>query len=190
MRELSGAIRSDNDAAVLYAESLMDLNPWKLLGGDGTPAEGTLELVAVLERVLARAPDHTGANHYYIHAVEASPHPEKALRGGKAAGNTRAVGRPPGPHAGAHLHPHRQLPRRQRVPSRGRQARRRTPGGHRRRCDSLLLDRRTTATTCTSSRSAIHSPAIRATRSRPPTSSTKSRPRRSSRNTAGGWLSV
>jgi len=79
MRELVRRYPNDNDAAVLYAESLMDLNPWKFWAHDGTPAAGTLELVAVLERVLARAPDHTGANHYYIHAVEASPHPEKAL---------------------------------------------------------------------------------------------------------------
>ena len=79
MRDLVRRYPNDNDAAVLYAESLMDLNPWKFWAPDGTPAAGTLELVAVLERVLARAPDHTGANHYYIHAVEASPHPEKAL---------------------------------------------------------------------------------------------------------------
>ncbi|HQR10182.1 MAG TPA: hypothetical protein PLW68_02540 [Casimicrobiaceae bacterium] len=79
MRDLVRRYPNDNDAAVLYAESLMDLNPWKFWAPDGTPAEGTLELVAVLERVLARAPNHTGANHYYIHAVEASPHPEKAL---------------------------------------------------------------------------------------------------------------
>ena len=79
MRDLVRRYPDDNDAAVLYAESLMDLNPWKFWAPDGTPTEGTLEIVAVLERVLARAPDHTGANHYYIHAVEASPHPEKAL---------------------------------------------------------------------------------------------------------------
>jgi hypothetical protein len=83
MRELVRRYPDDNDAAVLYAESLMDLNPWNFWSHDGTPADGTLELVAVLERVLARAPDHTGANHYYIHAVEASPHPEKALPAAK-----------------------------------------------------------------------------------------------------------
>src|SRR5262249_42234986 len=41
--------------------------------------EGTEEIVAVLESVLRRRPNHAGANHYYIHAVEASPHPERAL---------------------------------------------------------------------------------------------------------------
>ena len=64
----------DPDAATIYAESMMDLRPWGLWALDGTPAEGTLEIIAVLESVLARFPNHVGANHYYIHAVEASPH--------------------------------------------------------------------------------------------------------------------
>jgi tetratricopeptide (TPR) repeat protein len=69
----------DLDAATLYAESMMNLNPWKLWTRDGRPAEGTEEIVAVLESVLKRDPNHLGANHYYIHAVEASPQPERAL---------------------------------------------------------------------------------------------------------------
>jgi len=69
----------DPDAATLYAESMMNLNPWKFWTADGKPAEGTLEFVAVLEEVLRRWPEHPGANHYYIHAVEASPNPERAL---------------------------------------------------------------------------------------------------------------
>jgi len=68
----------DLDVQVLHAESLMDLNPWKLWSADGTPAPGTERIVATLEAVLARDPQHPGANHYYIHAVEASRHPEKA----------------------------------------------------------------------------------------------------------------
>jgi tetratricopeptide (TPR) repeat protein len=79
MRELSRRYPRDLDAATLYSESLMDLHPWKLWGLDGHPAEGTEEIVAVLESVLRRDPNHLGANHYYIHAVEASPHPEWAL---------------------------------------------------------------------------------------------------------------
>jgi tetratricopeptide (TPR) repeat protein len=79
MRELSKHYPDDLDAATLYAESLMDLHPWKLWGLDGRPTEGTLEIVAVLESVLLRNPYHLGANHYYIHATEASPHPEWAL---------------------------------------------------------------------------------------------------------------
>jgi len=68
----------DLDASVLYAESIMDLNPWKLWTNDGKPAEGTEELVSVLESVLKKSPNHIGAIHYYIHAVEASPNPERA----------------------------------------------------------------------------------------------------------------
>src|SRR6202171_322030 len=79
MRELSKHYPDDLDAATLYAESLMDLRPWKLWSLDGHPAEDTEEIVAVLESVLRRDPDHIGANHYYIHAVEASTHPERAL---------------------------------------------------------------------------------------------------------------
>ncbi|HXE65174.1 MAG TPA: hypothetical protein VN519_16640 [Bryobacteraceae bacterium] len=70
---------NDLDAATLFAESAMDLRPWQLWTPDGKPAEGTLEIQATLESVLKRDPNHLGANHYYIHAMEASGHPEKAL---------------------------------------------------------------------------------------------------------------
>lgn len=79
MRDVAKRFPDDLDVQVLFAEALMDLNPWKLWSNDGKPAPGTEEIVATLERVLARAPTHPGANHYYIHAVEASPHPERAL---------------------------------------------------------------------------------------------------------------
>jgi tetratricopeptide (TPR) repeat protein len=79
MGELAKRYPDDPDAATIYAESMMDLRPWGLWNLDGTPAEGTLEIIAVLESVLARYPDHVGANHYYIHAVEASPHAAWAL---------------------------------------------------------------------------------------------------------------
>jgi tetratricopeptide (TPR) repeat protein len=79
MRDLSSRYPDDLDAATLYAESLMNLNPWKLWTADGRPAERTEEIVAVLASVLRRDPDHIGANHFYIHAVEASPNPEWAL---------------------------------------------------------------------------------------------------------------
>jgi tetratricopeptide (TPR) repeat protein len=79
MRELSEKYPDDLDAATLYAESLMNLRPWRLWSHDGKPAEGTEEIVRVLESVLARDPNHAGANHYYIHAVEASPNPQRAL---------------------------------------------------------------------------------------------------------------
>ncbi len=79
MGELMKKYPDDLDAATLYAESMMDLHPWQLWSADGKPAEGTEEIVAVLESVLRRNPNHPGAIHYYIHAVEASPHPERAL---------------------------------------------------------------------------------------------------------------
>lgn len=79
MGELRRRYPDDMDAATLYAESLMNLNPWKLWDAEGNPAPGTLEIVQVLESVLRREPQHPGANHYYIHAIEASPNPERAL---------------------------------------------------------------------------------------------------------------
>jgi pimeloyl-ACP methyl ester carboxylesterase/tetratricopeptide (TPR) repeat protein len=79
MGQLATRFPDDLDAATLYAESMMNLRPWKLWSLDGKPAEGTEEIVAVLESVLRRDPNHVGANHYYIHAVEASKTPERAL---------------------------------------------------------------------------------------------------------------
>ncbi len=79
MRKLSERYPDDLDAATLYAESLMNLRPWELWNKDGTPASGTEEIVSVLESVLRRDPNHLGANHYYIHAVEASTSPDRAL---------------------------------------------------------------------------------------------------------------
>ena len=79
MKALAAQYPDDLDAATMYAESLMDLHPWKLWTTDGKPGEDTLEIVRVLESVLARDPNHAGANHYYIHAVEASANPDRAL---------------------------------------------------------------------------------------------------------------
>jgi tetratricopeptide (TPR) repeat protein len=79
MRKLSARYPDDLDAATLFAESMMNLNPWKLWSADGKAAEGTDKIVATLESVLKRDPNHLGANHYYIHAVEASQNPERAL---------------------------------------------------------------------------------------------------------------
>ena len=79
MAALAKAYPSDLDAQVLYAESLMDLRPWQLWTRDGKPADVTPDVIRVLESVLTRDPKHPGANHYYIHTMEASPTPEKAL---------------------------------------------------------------------------------------------------------------
>ncbi len=83
MRKLSKALPGDPDAAVLFAESVLDLNPWNQWAHDGTPNPGTLEAVSTLERVLKQRPDHPGANHFYIHAVEASGDPARALGAAK-----------------------------------------------------------------------------------------------------------
>jgi tetratricopeptide (TPR) repeat protein len=83
MRTVMRRYPDDLDAATLYAESLMDLNPWQLWSAAGKPAEGTEEIVTVLESVLRRDRQHVGANHYYIHAVEASKTPERALQSAK-----------------------------------------------------------------------------------------------------------
>ena len=79
MKSLSRKYPDDLDAATLYADSLMALNPWKLWSLDGKANDNTEEIVTVLESVLARDPHHVGANHFYIHAVEASLRPERAL---------------------------------------------------------------------------------------------------------------
>lgn len=79
MRELTKKYPDDMDALTLYAEALMDLRPWELWARDGRPQPGTEEIVATLEKVLAKEPNHPGANHFYIHAVEASPYPERGL---------------------------------------------------------------------------------------------------------------
>jgi tetratricopeptide (TPR) repeat protein len=79
MREVSREFPDDLDAATLFAESGMNLHPWGLWHQDGTPLEGTEEIVSTLESVIRRDPNHLGAIHYYIHTVEASNNPERAL---------------------------------------------------------------------------------------------------------------
>ena len=81
MRQVSAQFPDDLDAATLFAESGMNLHPWGLWHQDGTPEAGTDEIVATLESVMKRDPNHLGAIHYYIHSVEASNNPERALAG-------------------------------------------------------------------------------------------------------------
>ncbi len=71
MGQVAKTYPKDLDAATLYAESLMDLRPWNYWKPDGTPYPETKEIVRQLERVLTGNPNHPGACHYYIHAVEA-----------------------------------------------------------------------------------------------------------------------
>lgn len=79
MREVWQRYPDDHDAATLYADSLMNVQPWQLWSKDGKPLGNTEQIVEILEGVLKRDPDHIGANHLYIHAVEASHTPERAL---------------------------------------------------------------------------------------------------------------
>jgi len=79
MRDVARRYPDDLDAATLFADAMMNLRPWALWTQEGRPEPGTEEIVITLERVLAANPDHPGANHLYIHAVEASPTPERAL---------------------------------------------------------------------------------------------------------------
>jgi tetratricopeptide (TPR) repeat protein len=69
---------NDADVGSLAAEALMDLHPWDLWNADGTAKPHTPEIVEILEKVLAIAPDHPLANHLNIHALEASPHADRA----------------------------------------------------------------------------------------------------------------
>jgi tetratricopeptide (TPR) repeat protein len=78
MRKVAGRFPDDLDVQTLCAEAEMGVHAWKLWTADGRPVEGTVAIEARLESVLERAPGHPGANHYYIHVMEASPHPEKA----------------------------------------------------------------------------------------------------------------
>jgi len=78
MRDVVKRFPDDLDAATLFAQSLMDTSPWNYWNLDGSPRELTLEVLATLESVLSRKPDHPGAIHFYIHAVEASPNPGRA----------------------------------------------------------------------------------------------------------------
>src|SRR5467141_541001 len=81
MGEVVKRFPDDLDAATLFAEAGMNLHPWGLWHADGTPEEGTEEIVLALESVIRRDPNHLGAVHYYIHSVEASSSPERALAG-------------------------------------------------------------------------------------------------------------
>ena len=79
MRGVSARFPHDADVGALFAEALMDLRPWDLWTPEGEPRPETPEILEVLDRVIAQEPRHVLANHLYIHAVEASPDPARAL---------------------------------------------------------------------------------------------------------------
>ena len=79
MRDLAARSPDDPDVQTLYAEALMNVHAWQLWTPSGEPVEGTPETETRLERLLARNLRTPGANHYYMHVMEASPTPGKAL---------------------------------------------------------------------------------------------------------------
>jgi tetratricopeptide (TPR) repeat protein len=78
MAEVVRQYPDDPEARTLLAEALMDLSPWEYWNRDGSPRPDTPTLLSHLERVLTASPDHPGANHFYIHAVEAVD-PQRAV---------------------------------------------------------------------------------------------------------------
>lgn len=79
MKKLHQTYPDDPEIGALYVESIMDLHPWDLWDKQGQPKSWTPEIVAIIERLMKKYPSHPGFHHFYIHAVEASLHPEKAL---------------------------------------------------------------------------------------------------------------
>jgi len=79
MRKMYEKFSSHPDVAALYADALMLQHPWDLWNTDGTPKSWTPAIRTVLEKMLAKHPKHPGANHYYIHVMEASPYAALAL---------------------------------------------------------------------------------------------------------------
>ncbi len=79
MRKVWKKFPNDPDVGVFFAEAMMDLRPWDQWTPEGKPEPGTDEVLATLDAVMKLNPNHPFANHLYIHAVEASPHPERAI---------------------------------------------------------------------------------------------------------------
>ncbi|HEY5969647.1 MAG TPA: hypothetical protein VIU35_16820 [Chitinophagaceae bacterium] len=88
MKEAYEKFPGDADVATLYADAMMLQHPWDLWNIDGTPKPWTPLIREVLEKVLAKNPNHPGANHYYIHVMEPSPYAAKALPSADRLGKT------------------------------------------------------------------------------------------------------
>jgi len=88
MEALAAKYPSDMDAQALFAEAIMDQRPWRLWTPGGEPAQDTELLVRTIENGLKLRPDHIGLLHFYIHAVEASTTPERALVAARRLGAT------------------------------------------------------------------------------------------------------
>ncbi len=79
MEKLAAKYPDDAEAATLYVDSLMNLSPWNYWLKNGDPRLATTEFVPLLEKTIAKHPNHPGAHHLYIHAVEASDNPDRAV---------------------------------------------------------------------------------------------------------------
>jgi tetratricopeptide (TPR) repeat protein len=154
----------DPDAAVLYADSLMNVQPWQLWGKAGEPLGNTEEIVRVLEGALKRWPEHVGANHLYIHSVEASRTPDRASASVGKLGKLA-----PGAGHLVHMPSHIYLRRASMKPRRGVTRKQPPPIGRtsRRTARRACTRRCTTATICTSWRSHTAAPATTNRRSPP-----------------------
>ncbi len=84
MKKVHEKFPDNSDAAVLYAESLMNLHPWNLYDKEGNPKEWTPEIVSILKETIENEPEHAGAHHLHIHAVEASANPGQGLASAEA----------------------------------------------------------------------------------------------------------
>lgn len=94
MKEVNTKFPDDIDINALYAESVMDLHPWDLYEKNGKPKPWTPEIVSLFEKILKKNPKHIGANHFYIHAVEASSNPQRGYASAKFFddGNAKSFG--------------------------------------------------------------------------------------------------
>lgn len=79
MQQVYAAFPNDPEAGALFADALMNLQPWDYWNKDGSPKGRTAEIVHVLESTIGIHQNHPGANHFYIHTVEASSNPDRAI---------------------------------------------------------------------------------------------------------------
>ncbi|MQA28208.1 MAG: hypothetical protein GEU82_00005 [Luteitalea sp.] len=87
MREVAGRYPDDSEIQTIYADAVMNTMPWDYWHKDGSPKPETSTVIATLEGVIAREPDHAGAHHYYIHVMEASGTPERAEKSADRLGS-------------------------------------------------------------------------------------------------------
>ncbi len=142
MRKFYKIHRGDLDVACVFVEAIMNETPWKmwnLTTGGVAENAGTQEAMEVLEALFANTPaswDHPGLLHLYVHLMEMSPFPQRALRAGDRLRELMPELGPPDPHADPPRRAVRQLPRRRRLQPEGRRGRPQVPGA-RGRCQCL-----------------------------------------------------